>query len=412
MRKATVRTLLALLVPAALALGETTDYSDELGIYTVKLPAEWTVEVQKGKKRKADLKLKITPPEAPKAAYFYVWNKQGMRGPRAQAWFEGGRIMRDQKGEAWSIHMEPLPHVIISKKSRTSGAPRVYVVAYRVVRGNGLKMALSCRRVLWEKIKDVYFGMVQNMSAAVDEYPPRPDRYRAIPKDSYLYLVHPDVRSKDAKKIVKDLHREIESHEKDFSKLHGKLPKDPNQHATIVVHAKKEEALDLSPEAAESYSGYYADRVNRRVFAVPLGIGKEPRAYLGSALRSLFFTMRYGDNQPYWLHEGEVRAAWVTAMAGRKLPALSPGYKSSIPDKLVSLQQLPMLKGADLTNQAFCFVAFFVAGPGKYQKAFKSFLKMYAETGDWRSAHKKHLLGLDQAKMAKDLAKFAKNDLK
>ena len=48
MRKATLRILLALLAPAALALAETTDYSDESGIFTVKLPAEWTVEVHHG----------------------------------------------------------------------------------------------------------------------------------------------------------------------------------------------------------------------------------------------------------------------------------------------------------------------------------------------------------------------------
>ena len=132
------------------------------------------------------------------------------------------------------------------------------------------------------------------------------------------------------------------------------------------MHRKKEHSLELSSSAAESYSGYYADRINRRVFAVPLGIGKEPQAYFGSALRSLFFTMRYGDNQPYWIHEGEVRAAWIRYMAGRKLPALSPGYKKSIPDRFVTLLQLPSLRGADMTNQAFCYVAFFEAGPGKY----------------------------------------------
>lgn len=408
MRKANLRILLAILAPAALAFAGNTDYSDELGIFTVKLPEEWTVAVHTGRRTKSDLMLKITPPEAPKAAYFYVWNKKGMRGPRAQAWFEGPRILRSQKGESWSIEMEPLPHVIISRKSRTSGAARVYVVSYRVVRGNGLKMALSCRKALWDQIKTVYFDMVQNMSAAVEEFPPRPDRYVAITKDDYLYLLHPDVR----KRVVKDLHRQLEHEERAFSKVHGRLVKDPNQHATIIVHNKKEEALELSSEAAESYSGYHVDRVNRRVFAVPLGVGKEPRAYFGSQLRSLFFTMRYGDNQPYWIHEGEVRAAWVTAMAGRKLPALSPGYKSSIPDRFVGLAQLPMLKGADLTNQAFCYVAFFEAGPSRYQKAFKLFLKQFAATGDWRAAEKKYLLGLDQARLAKDLAKFAKNDLK
>jgi hypothetical protein len=409
MRKAKLRILLALLAPAALALAEkTTDYSDEFGTFTVKLPEEWTVAVHLGRKRKADLMLKITPPEAEKGAYFYVWNKRAMRGPRAQAWYEGPRILKDQKGESWSIEMKPLPHVIIAKKSRTSGAARVYVVSYRVVRGNGLKMALSCRTALWEKIKAVYFDMVQNMSAAVSEFPPRPESYKGITKDGYLYLLHPDVRSK----AIKDLHRQVTAEEKAFSKLHGKLRRDPNQPVAIVVHAKKEDALDVSPEAAESYSGFHTDRNNRRLFAVPLGVGKEPRAYLGSQLRSLFFTMQYGDNQPYWIHEGEVRAAWVTAMAGRKLPALSPGYKSSIPDRFVGLQQLPMLQGADLTNQAFCYVAFFEAGPGKYQKAFKSFLRQFAATGDWRAAQKKYLLGLDQARLAKDLAKFAKNDLK
>ncbi|MHC4490897.1 MAG: hypothetical protein ACYTDU_04665 [Planctomycetota bacterium] len=252
------------------------------------------------------------------------------------------------------------------------------------------------------------FNAVQTMSAAVDEFPPRPERYKAITKDDYLYLLHPDVRAK----VVKDLHRQLTNEERAFTKLHGKLPKDPDHPASIVVHAKKEHALDLSPKAAESYSGYYTDRINRRVFAVPLGRGKEPLAYFASALRSLFFTMRFGDNQPYWIHEGEVRAAWVTHMSGRKLPALSPGYKKSIPDRFAALQQLHTLRGADLTNQAFCYVAFFVAGPGKYQKAFKSFFKTFATTGDWRSAQKKHLLGLDQVKMAKDLAKFAKQELR
>jgi len=269
-------------------------------------------------------------------------------------------------------------------------------------------MALSCRTALWDKIKDVYFEMIQAMTAAVDEFPPRPLGYKAVTKDDFLYLYHRDVKSK----VLKDLQRVVRDEERSFVRAHGKLSHDPDHYVSIIVHKKKEDALELSPKAAESYSGYYADRAGRRVFAVPLGPGKEPKAYFASALRSLFFTMRYGDNQPYWVHEGEVRAAWVTHMAGRKLPALSTGYKKSIPEKLVALDQLSMLRGADLTNQAFCYVAFFLVGPGKYQKAFKSFLKDFASTGDWRTAQKDHLLSLDRAKMAKDLAKFAEEELK
>lgn len=409
MRIARLRILLALLAPAALAFAnKTTDYSDAYSIFTVKLPEEWKVEIQKGRKRKADFKLKIMPPGVEKAAYFYVWNKKGTRSPRAQAWFEGPRILKDQLGESWSIDTKPLPYVIIRKKSRTSGAPRVYVVAWRVVRGNGIKMALSCRTALWEQIKDLYFDTIQNMTVAVDEFPPRPLGYKATTKDGYLYLTHRDVRSK----VVKDLHRVVRDEERSFSKEHGKLSHNPDHQVSFIVHAKKEQALDLSQKAADSYSGYYADLAARRVFAVPLGPGKEPKAYLASALRSLFFLMRYGDNQPYWLHEGEVRAAWVTHMAGRKLPALSTGYKKNIPEKFVALDQITMLRGADLTNQAFCYVAFFRVGPGKYQRAFRSFLKQYASTGDWRTAQKEHLLSLDKMKLAKDLAKFAKDELK
>ena len=403
-----LRILLTLLTPAALALAETTDYSDASGIFTVRLPAEWTVEVHHGRSRKTDLMLKITPPEAERAAYLYVWNKKGMRGPRAQAWYEGPRILRDQKGQSSSIEMKPLPHVIISRKSRSSGAERVYVVAYRVVQGNGLKIALSCRKALWEKIKDTYFAAVQAISAAVDEFPPRPERYKAVVKDDYLYLLHPDVSAK----AIKDLHRQLTNEEREFVKRHGKITIDPDHPPSIIVHAKKEDALELSPKAAESYSGYHADWLNRRVFAVPLGRGREPRAYFGSVLQSLLFTMRYGANQPYWVHEGEVRAAWIRHMSGRKLPALSPGYKKSIPSRLVALSQVPTLRGADLTNQAFCYLAFFVAGPGKYKKAFKLFLKAFATNGDWRAAWKKHMLSLDQKRLAKDLAKFAKDDLR
>ena len=408
MRKATLRILLALLAPAALALAETTDYSDESGIFTVKLPVEWTVEVHLGRKKKADLMLKITPPEAERAAYLYVWNKRGMRGPRAQAWYEGPRILRGQKGKSWSITMKPLPHVIISRKSKTSDAERVYVVAYRVVQGNGLKIALSCRKALWEKIKNTHFAAIQAMSAAVNEFPPRPDRYKAVEKDGYLYLLHPDVKAK----AIKDLHRQLINEERAFVKRHGKFTINPDHPPSIVVHAKKEDALELSSNAAESYSGYYSDFVNRRVFAVPLRTGKEPRAYFGSALRSLLFTLRYGGNQPYWVHEGEVRASWVRHMSGRKLPALSPGYKKSIPSKLVALSLLPTLRGADLTSQGFCYLAFFVSGPGKYQKAFKLFLKAFTANGDWRAAWKKHMLSLDQKRLAKDVAKFAKDDLR
>jgi len=409
MTKARLRILLALLAPAALAFaGKTTDYSDVLGVFTVKLPAEWVVEVQEGPQRKADLKLKLTPPGAEKAAYFYVWNKKGTRSPRAQAWFEGPQIKRDQQGQSWSIYTKPLPHVIIRRLSKTSGAPRVYVVSWRVVRGNGLKMALSCRTALWDKIKDAYFEAIQGMTAVVDEYPPRPLGYKAVTRDDILYLYHRDVKAK----VIKDLHRLVKDEERAFSRTYGRLDRNPDYHASIIVHAKKEDALDLSAKAAESYSGFYADRATRRIFAVPLGAGKEPKAYFASALRSLFFAMRYGDNQPYWVHEGEVRAAWVTRMAGRKLPALSTGYKKSIPAKLVALDQLSMLKGADLTNQAFCFVAFFKVGPPKYQKAFKSFLREFAATGDWTTAQKKHLLRFERTKLAKDLAKFAKEELK
>jgi hypothetical protein len=409
MRKARLRILLALLAPGALAFAEKTmDYSDVYGVFTVKLPAEWVVEVQEGKKRKADLKLKITPPGAEKAAYFYVWNKKGTRSPRAQAWFDGGRIHRDQQGQSWSIESEPLPHVIIRKLSKTSGAPRVYVVTWRLVRGNGIKIALSCRTALWDKIKETYFEAVQGMTAVVDEFPPRPLGYKEDKRDGYLYLYHRDIKPK----VIKDLHRLVKDEERNFSKVHGKIGKSPDYHASIIVHAKKEDALELSTKAAESYAGYYADRATRRVFAVPLGAGKEPRAYFASALRSLFFTLRYGGNQPYWVHEGEVRAAWVTQLSGRKLPALSTGYKKSIPEKLVALDQIAMLKGADLINQAFCYVAFFEAGPPKYQRAFRSFLKEYAATGDWITAQKNHLLRFDRAKFAKDLAKFAKEELK
>jgi hypothetical protein len=284
----------------------------------------------------------------------------------------------------------------------------VYVVAFRVIRGNGLKIALSLRTALWEKIKDVYFPAIQAMTAQVDEYPPRPTDYKPVTRDDFLYLLHPNVKAKE----IKGIQRMVSSELKSFTKTHGKLVMDPDYHASIIVHANKEDALDISSQAAESYSGYYTDRLNRRVFAVPLGSGNEPKAYLGSALRSLFYQLRYGDNQPLWIHEGEVRASWVTNMSGRKLPALSRGYKKSIPNPVVDFQQLHTLRGVDLTNQAFCYVAFFEAGPGRYQKAFRSFLKMYGSTGDWRAATKKYLLALDQKKMAKDMARFAEKELR
>ena len=241
--------------------------------------------------------------------------------------------------------------------------------------------------------------------------PSLPLGYKEIVRDDFLYYLHSGAKRKD----IKGLHKFLKDEQKKFSKVYGKFTISPDDPPIIVLHATKEDATDLSERAAEYPSGFFFDFTKRRIFAVPLTRSAEAQAYLGSALHSLFFIIRFGEAAPYWLYEGEVRATWVEYMAGRKLPALSDGYAKSIPEKILALDQVPALRGKDaagLTNQAFCYVVFFRVGPKKYRKPFNAFLKAYAKTGDWQQAQKDHLFSLDQKKLQKDMAKFAKEELK
>ncbi|MHC4547869.1 MAG: hypothetical protein ACYTEZ_03750 [Planctomycetota bacterium] len=409
MRDVRLRLLLALVAPAALALAdETNSYVDARGTWTLSLPATWEAEVRKSKK--AALKLKAKLPDAEQAVYFYLKHFKRMRGPRAQAYARRIALEQDRKGteKTSRVELAPRPHVVVAYKNK-KGVQQMYVATHRMLRRNGIELGVSTPAELWPQVRDALFDAIDTLESTVPEAPPRPEGYKAVTRDDYVYLLHPDVK----KKVLKGLHKFVRDEEKGFARLHGKLVKSKDNLPVIIVHAKQNEAAELSQKAAEAYGGYYLDFWNRRLFAVPLSRDKEAQAYLGSALRSLFYFLRYGDMQPVWVHEGEVRAVWVEKMAGRKLPALSDGYGKSIPESIMNLAQLPALKDRTaLVNQAFCWVAFFHVGPRKYQKAYRSFLKALGDAGDAEAALKDHLLALDQQKLLKEMNKFVRGALK
>jgi hypothetical protein len=132
------------------------------------------------------------------------------------------------------------------------------------------------------------------------------------------------------------------------------------------------------------------------------------RASLVHGLTALWEVQTFAG-RPSWLFNSEMTLAYEYEFTGKRLPWISKYRYDRLPRNGVRFETVAAGSGDDRERflaESLACTMFFRAGPSKYRKAYRNFLKDLCETGDWAEAQRMHLLSLDQDKLAADLRRF------
>ena len=166
----------------------------------------------------------------------------------------------------------------------------------------------------------------------------------------------------------------------------------------------QQQAGKILKQAGDAELSFYADHRDRRLFAVPVARGNQEQAgLLAGEFQGLLYVIRYGYIEPRWIFQGERAVARAEVLTGKSLPFLHEGMVAWTVDlKFGTLDELATpeaRKQESYSKQAFFYVCTFRAGPSKYRRAYKAFLKDFGTTYDHEGAVQRHLAPLDARKL-------------
>ena len=369
------------------------------GVYTFKLPDDWVVTPVEAEGTAAT-SFELRLPGSRGIARLHVYRHKNMGHPRGVPFRWTAR-----KGETQERFVAPLPHVIT--RFQRNGNDVVAADVFRRVRGNLLQVNLVCLADDFVDARQDLLDATRSLTAKLDTWPPTPSGYKTRTKGRYRYVVHPGIKS------YSHVERTISRQAKAFAKFHGALPKAvKGEYETIYVIPTLSAAKDISEQAAKSTNSTYVDVALPAVFTTPIAKTNLQRTTeLAGTTQGLLFVLRYGSHTPLWAWTGERGFTNATLMTGKKLPYLHEGYSSWAAQ--LALKPLDVIdayqkeNSSDFFQQSFWYVALFRAGPSKYRKAYKAFLKDYAQTGDGEAALKKHIEPLGYGEIKAAATKFA-----
>jgi len=370
---------------------KTREVKDAEGRYVLALPEDWALEPVEGK---GVLAFDVWLPGASARAFLKLSVEHGIMDPRTTPY----RWRFDNKLEVSKkeVVQEPLPAVIVHHEAR--GGKRVLADVLRQIRGNVFVLRLECAEADFAVAREDLFDALRSFEADVDVYPPIPEGYRTEREGDFLFVVHGSVEAS-----LRPLEKALKAQVKRFEKIHGRLETIDGEPIQVLVHLNRMQGGKILEGVAESTNDFYHDVTNARLFAVPLTKGNtEAEGHLASTAQGLFFRVKYGSIDPRWIWVGESSVARAEVVTGRRLPYLHAGFAAwgdnltlLVPEKLD--ESLQKSNWGSFSRQSFFYVASFHRGRSKYRRAYKAFLKDYAETHDWKGAWKRRLspLGSD-----------------
>jgi hypothetical protein len=280
------------------------------------------------------------------------------------------------------------------------------LVVYRRFRCRGIHLGLHCKATTLERIRKPFFAAVRSITCSLPRWPELPKGYRHSTLDGISY----QVRGPLGDKSFKQMHKCVRATQKEFVRVHGRIPRAADAPLLVIVHRDPEQHIELDKNATNVWYGMFADGRAKRVLAIPY---KTPRSMregaLAWAVTEVLFMERYGTVEPWWATVGEASLARMRILTGKKAPWVTKAWTNSdvvISHTLSKLEDLRATRYREYARHAQAYSLLFRAGPGKYRRAYKSFLADLAGTGDYRTAQQKHLFSLDGAQLLTDLRHF------
>jgi len=311
------------------------------------------------------------------------------------------RFQRTYKKATLEPRYDPLPHI------HWHGEGRAGAIVFLQIKGNGLCVQLECGAKDYAGLEADVMTVAATVTADVEIWPAIPKEYVKGRKGSFLIARHPSVKGS-----IAYVHKVLRSAESRFKSVHGVLPRS-DRPIVVLVHSTKLEACTILKEAGEEAT--FADFWVGRIFTLPITRKDEGDAIrLAGATHAVLAVAKYGDIEPSWFYVGERELAGAAFLTGKPLPYMHEGYVDWNTDvEIQAFDAMPKLGSAlheDFGKQSFFYVCMFHAG--KYKKAYRRFLKDYAENHDPGAAFDRHILPIGYVKLRKAASDFAFNRMR
>jgi len=366
----------------------------------VTVPDEWQPLDREDPKDGQFMRLTFTAP-GDKVGYCYLNDRRGEAlSERAQAFLDADAPVLTENRQT-KVVMDPAVHVVSS-----DGTTDYVVIFYRRIRGSMISVRFRVDLSTYEKYLTELAAISNSVVAEFLSSPHSPEEYRKTNFGGFLILQHDKVKGK-----CNSVRRELAKGIKRFEAIQGELPSPGHALPQIIVLTEFSQMKDVGAELVDA--DFHSDPANLRMFCRALGKRPEQDQLVRfhGALHELLHAVTYGAYEPMWLNVGlrNVEASYVAC--GKKLPSMANGCFADLPRRNLTFEQMLTLRHKDVDTysaNAFCYAAFFQAGPKKYREAFKAFLTDLRATGDWRACEQSHILTFDQTEMQADAQKFLK----
>ncbi len=377
--------------------GATKRFKSKDGKYSIAVPAGWKTTVRKDK----DFVVALTCQLQDGRGTTYVSLQALTNSPMHRAAAVHEMIARPGNYDGADARMHPLPH---ARKEYGNGK-RAYLGFPQRVRGHVFLVVFQIELAREKEFTAALAGIVQSVNTTKPPFPPEPPAgFRKSTKKQFRYYSAKGLKGNEVHKILSESL-------KNFERFHGRIVRPKGAMIDIVHYQDRRTIRDFAPKAAAEKSRFFHARGHPRFYVKARDKDNwVPSLY--SAVVPLFFEERYGIDTPVWVVDGEGGVAFARKWTGKK-KVVSLGFAKRVNG--VTIKRLDALPGIlkrdrnEYAGQAWAYVHFFRYGPAKYRKAYKAFLKDFAETHDPFGAEKRHLLSLDQDAMREQVLKHRSN---
>lgn len=397
---------------------ELVEYKDASGNVVLWLPKAWKTKPVPVKDERILICLDINIPGEKHKMKFDVSSLPGVAlRAEAQGWYELPTQMEWEKSTTGKVWSKPVPHLVADVNLYDEEPKLVLVIGIRRFRCHGIHVRVVCARSTWAKpdVQNAFFAIMKGIQCKLPRWPGIPvnlDQYKIDKRDGLVFYIQRGV-SKKARKRIENC---VCAVQKNFVRFHGAITRPEDEPPLIFIHRDVAMHKQFSEKAAADREGMHAEPRARRVFALGYeGSSRWPDANLAYQLTSLFIEERYGIAQPAWFEVGECFVAETRIRLGKELPYVTQQFadqRDKVNKRFTELKDLRKTKWKDYFLHGQAYGAFFRAGPTKYRKAYRAFLKEFAETCNYQGAVRKHLYSLDQNEMYKDMRRFLERKLR
>ncbi|MEM8886213.1 MAG: hypothetical protein AAGD14_19290 [Planctomycetota bacterium] len=398
---------------AADAEVELTAFVDGRKSFRLQRPVDWRLRESRSSERESVYQIYV--PGAKLPGRLRVTDRyQGMNprsGPTTTRRSNAGK-----KGVTdFAIHARPIPHATytLTERDRTWR----YVHAFVRARGRTTELMLATTSDVFDTAFRDFLASLTTFESMRAEWPAVTKDYAVRSAGRLKVAVHKEVATKTT-----SLFKTIKQAQRACDRAHGTLPRPPNgEKAPLVyVHAHRADEAGLVPRL-----GNVDTKCSICFSGLALFVLLEEKEWTRELASELSFRIgefnamyRWGDEVPQWVRTGEGAVTRAESMSGKKLPLLERVYWNwTTEPNLPTLAEMPALLRQEGSwdryyKAAFCYVAFFRAGPRKSRKAYRSYLSDIEKNLDYEKAAREHLEPLGYEKIKSEMSTFLIDGLK